>query len=95
MGSEELEKREAVGDAVRQQKQQHVRSAMCMVALTIQYGVQPLISKRFTGKQVIMTSAVLTCEMVKVYDRCHLLEGCTCVLAAPSVECSSIYLHGS
>lgn len=49
MGSEELEKREAVGDAVRQQKQQHVRSAMCMVALTIQYGVQPLISKRFTG----------------------------------------------
>lgn len=34
---------------------------------------------------MIMTSAVLTCEMVKVYDRCHLLEGCTCVLAAPSV----------
>lgn len=31
---------------------------------------------------MIMTSAVLTCELVKVHDRCHLLEGCHLPLAA-------------
>ncbi|WCJ31878.1 Nucleotide-sugar transporter family protein [Euphorbia peplus] len=34
--------------------------------LTLQYGSQPLISKRFTGQQVIVTTSVLTCEVVKV-----------------------------
>ncbi|XP_020591486.1 CMP-sialic acid transporter 5 [Phalaenopsis equestris] len=35
--------------------------------LTLQYGAQPLFSKRFVGKEVIVTSAVLACEVVKVF----------------------------
>ncbi|MFS7949357.1 putative nucleotide-sugar transporter [Helianthus anomalus] len=34
--------------------------------LTIQYGAQPLISKRCIGRDVIVTSSVLACEIVKV-----------------------------
>ncbi|XP_021714171.1 CMP-sialic acid transporter 5-like [Chenopodium quinoa] len=34
--------------------------------LTLQYGSQPLISKRFTGRDVIVTSSVLACEVAKV-----------------------------
>nr|GLL18864.1 CMP-sialic acid transporter 5-like [Ipomoea trifida] len=34
--------------------------------LTLQYGFQPLISKRFVRREVIVTSSVLTCELVKV-----------------------------
>ncbi|KAL4582895.1 hypothetical protein LXL04_007456 [Taraxacum kok-saghyz] len=34
--------------------------------LTIQYGAQPLISKRCIGRDVIVTSSVLACELVKV-----------------------------
>ncbi|XP_073044627.1 UDP-N-acetylglucosamine transporter ROCK1 [Primulina eburnea] len=34
--------------------------------LTLQYGAQPLISKSFTSRQVIVTSSVLACEVVKV-----------------------------
>ncbi|PSS36696.1 CMP-sialic acid transporter 5 like [Actinidia chinensis var. chinensis] len=34
--------------------------------LTLQYGVQPLISKRFVGREVIVTSSVLVCEIIKV-----------------------------
>ncbi|KAG2711894.1 hypothetical protein I3843_04G091800 [Carya illinoinensis] len=34
--------------------------------LTLQYGAQPLISKRFIGKEVIVTSSVLMCEIAKV-----------------------------
>ncbi|CAA2933841.1 CMP-sialic acid transporter 5 [Olea europaea subsp. europaea] len=34
--------------------------------LTLQYGVQPLISRRFTSQKVIVTSSVLACEMIKV-----------------------------
>ncbi|XP_073154317.1 UDP-N-acetylglucosamine transporter ROCK1 isoform X1 [Henckelia pumila] len=34
--------------------------------LTLQYGAQPLISKNFTSRQVIVTSSVLACEVVKV-----------------------------
>ncbi|KAJ8769667.1 hypothetical protein K2173_005270 [Erythroxylum novogranatense] len=34
--------------------------------LSLQYGAQPLISKRFTRREVIVTSSVLTCEIVKV-----------------------------
>ncbi|XVF15185.1 hypothetical protein REPUB_Repub09cG0128700 [Reevesia pubescens] len=36
------------------------------ILLTIQYGAQPLISKRFTSREVIVTSSVLTCEIGKV-----------------------------
>lgn len=34
--------------------------------LTLQYGAQPLISKRCTRREVIVTSSVLVCEVVKV-----------------------------
>ncbi|CAI9767009.1 unnamed protein product [Fraxinus pennsylvanica] len=34
--------------------------------LILQYGVQPLISRRFTSREVIVTSLVLACEMTKV-----------------------------
>lgn len=34
--------------------------------LTLQYGAQPLFSKRFIGGEVIVTSSVLVCEMAKV-----------------------------
>ncbi|GLU13119.1 hypothetical protein SLE2022_297650 [Rubroshorea leprosula] len=36
------------------------------ILLTLQYGAQPLISKGFTSRQVIVTSSVLTCEIAKV-----------------------------
>ncbi|XP_050204448.1 UDP-N-acetylglucosamine transporter ROCK1 [Mercurialis annua] len=36
------------------------------ILLTFQYGAQPLISKRFTGREVIVTTLVLTCEITKV-----------------------------
>lgn len=36
------------------------------VLLTIQYGLQPLISKRFVSRNVIVTSSVLACEAVKI-----------------------------
>uniref|UniRef100_A0A5B6YSD4 Putative CMP-sialic acid transporter 5-like n=1 Tax=Davidia involucrata TaxID=16924 RepID=A0A5B6YSD4_DAVIN len=34
--------------------------------LALQYGAQPLISKRFVRREVIVTSSVLACEIVKV-----------------------------
>ncbi|XP_042449412.1 UDP-N-acetylglucosamine transporter ROCK1-like [Zingiber officinale] len=37
-----------------------------LALLTLQYGAQPLLSKRFTGKDVIVTSSVLSCELAKV-----------------------------
>ncbi|KAJ9177601.1 hypothetical protein P3X46_012804 [Hevea brasiliensis] len=36
------------------------------ILLTLQYGAQPLISKRFTRREVIVTTSVLTCEIAKV-----------------------------
>ncbi|TYG43977.1 hypothetical protein ES288_D11G061500v1 [Gossypium darwinii] len=36
------------------------------ILLTLQYGAQPLISKRFTRREVIVTSSVLICEIAKV-----------------------------
>ncbi|CAI9777641.1 unnamed protein product [Fraxinus pennsylvanica] len=41
-------------------------SSLFSLLLTIQYGAQPLISKRFTRREVIVTSSVLACEVVKV-----------------------------
>lgn len=37
-----------------------------LALLTLQYGVQPLLSKRFTGRDVIVTSSVMACEATKV-----------------------------
>ncbi|CAJ1938102.1 unnamed protein product [Sphenostylis stenocarpa] len=36
------------------------------ILLALQYGAQPLISKRFVRREVIVTSSVLVCELVKV-----------------------------
>ncbi|KAK1591783.1 hypothetical protein Q3G72_013613 [Acer saccharum] len=36
------------------------------ILLTLQYGAQPLISKRFIRREVIVTTMVLTCEVAKV-----------------------------
>lgn len=36
------------------------------ILLTLQYGAQPLISKRFISRDVIVTTMVLTCEVAKV-----------------------------
>ncbi|KAB1210252.1 CMP-sialic acid transporter 5 [Morella rubra] len=44
----------------------HARVLLYSVLLTLQYGVQPLISKRFIRREVIVTSSVLMCEMAKV-----------------------------
>ncbi|KAL5751544.1 hypothetical protein ACOSQ2_022051 [Xanthoceras sorbifolium] len=36
------------------------------IVLALQYGAQPLISKRFIRREVIVTTMVLTCEVAKV-----------------------------
>lgn len=52
----------------QQQQQQHIttRAWLYMILLSLQYGAQPLLSQCFSGKQVIVSSAVLTCEWAKV-----------------------------
>ncbi|XP_051216800.1 UDP-N-acetylglucosamine transporter ROCK1 [Lolium perenne] len=40
--------------------------ALCLALLTLQYGAQPLISKRCVGREVIVTSLVLAIEVLKV-----------------------------
>ncbi|XP_077224883.1 nucleotide-sugar transporter family protein [Tasmannia lanceolata] len=37
-----------------------------LILLTLQYGSQPLLSKSFIRREVIVTSSVLACEIVKV-----------------------------
>ncbi|ERN11389.1 hypothetical protein AMTR_s00176p00056310 [Amborella trichopoda] len=44
-----------------------------LMLLTLQYGAQPLLSKRFAGKDVIVTSSVLACEVAKVICALFLL----------------------
>eukprot|EP00268_Persea_americana_P064936 TRINITY_DN8604_c0_g2_i4.p1 TRINITY_DN8604_c0_g2~~TRINITY_DN8604_c0_g2_i4.p1 ORF type:complete len:380 (-),score=66.61 TRINITY_DN8604_c0_g2_i4:232-1215(-) len=44
-----------------------------LTLLTLQYGAQPLLSKRFTRREVIVTSSVLVCEMSKVICALFLL----------------------
>ncbi|GAV77146.1 Nuc_sug_transp domain-containing protein [Cephalotus follicularis] len=39
---------------------------LCSILLTLQYGAQPLISKRFIRQEVIVTSLVLSCEIAKI-----------------------------
>eukprot|EP00262_Sarcandra_glabra_P004493 TRINITY_DN15575_c0_g1_i1.p1 TRINITY_DN15575_c0_g1~~TRINITY_DN15575_c0_g1_i1.p1 ORF type:complete len:351 (+),score=47.74 TRINITY_DN15575_c0_g1_i1:79-1053(+) len=38
-----------------------------LVLLTVQYGAQPLLTKRFIRREVIVTSVVLSCEITKVF----------------------------
>ncbi|KAL5556325.1 hypothetical protein UlMin_038561 [Ulmus minor] len=42
------------------------RVLLYSILLSLQYGAQPLISKRFIRREVIVTSSVLTCEIAKV-----------------------------
>ncbi|CAL1386227.1 unnamed protein product [Linum trigynum] len=42
------------------------RVLLYSLLLALQYGAQPLISKRFVRREVIVTTLVLTCEIVKV-----------------------------
>lgn len=42
------------------------RMWLYQILLTLQYGAQPLISKRFIRREVIVTSSVLACEVAKV-----------------------------
>ncbi|KAG9451529.1 hypothetical protein H6P81_011494 [Aristolochia fimbriata] len=44
-----------------------------LVLLTFQYGSQPLLSKRFTSRDVIVTSLVISCEVAKVICALFLL----------------------
>ncbi|WOL19920.1 CMP-sialic acid transporter 5 isoform X1 [Canna indica] len=44
-----------------------------LLLLTLQYGAQPLISKRCIGRDVIVTSSVLACEIAKVICAVFLL----------------------
>ncbi|KAF0906479.1 hypothetical protein E2562_011471 [Oryza meyeriana var. granulata] len=46
--------------------------ALYLALLTLQYGAQPLISKRFVRQEVIVTSLVLAIEVAKV---CHFVGG--------------------
>lgn len=48
------------------EKANNKRVWLYSLLLTLQYGAQPLISKRFIRKEVIVTSSVLACEVAKV-----------------------------
>ncbi|ONI02250.1 hypothetical protein PRUPE_6G187000 [Prunus persica] len=51
---------------VRSSEKMNSRVWLFSLLLTLQYGAQPLISKRCTRREVIVTSSVLTCEIAKV-----------------------------
>ncbi|GMH14471.1 hypothetical protein Nepgr_016312 [Nepenthes gracilis] len=44
----------------------NTRVLLCSALLALQYGFQPLISKRFVRRGVIVTSSVFACEVAKV-----------------------------
>ncbi|XP_068637874.1 UDP-N-acetylglucosamine transporter ROCK1 [Aristolochia californica] len=52
---------------------QNKRVWLYLLLLTLQYGAQPLISKRFTSQEVIVTSLVISCEVAKVICALFLL----------------------
>ncbi|XP_039115027.1 UDP-N-acetylglucosamine transporter ROCK1 isoform X2 [Dioscorea cayenensis subsp. rotundata] len=54
------------GGAARGSEARKARVWLYLVLLTLQYGSQPLVSKRFVGKEAIVTSLVLACEVAKV-----------------------------
>ncbi|OMO56079.1 Nucleotide-sugar transporter [Corchorus capsularis] len=73
------------------------------ILLTLQYGAQPLISKRFTRREVIVTSSVLICEGAKVKKHSSYLMtvemsivGSLCLLASisKSPDGEAIRRHG-
>nr|XP_010937448.1 UDP-N-acetylglucosamine transporter ROCK1 isoform X2 [Elaeis guineensis] len=54
-----------------------------LALLTLQYGAQPLLSKRFVGQDVIVTTSVLSCEVAKVI--------CALILLAKEGSLKSLY----
>ncbi|KAK8947723.1 CMP-sialic acid transporter 5 [Platanthera guangdongensis] len=60
--------------AERRNDRNRSRVWIYLLLLTLQYGAQPLVSKRFVGKEVIVTSSVLICEAAKVFCALILLE---------------------
>ncbi|XP_017700448.2 UDP-N-acetylglucosamine transporter ROCK1 [Phoenix dactylifera] len=54
-----------------------------LALLTLQYGAQPLLSKRFVGQDVIVTTLVLSCEVAKVI--------CALILLAKEGRLKSLY----
>ncbi|KAL8034202.1 hypothetical protein ABFX02_12G011900 [Erythranthe guttata] len=53
-------------DPINSNRNTSTKVWLLSLLLTLQYGAQPLISKRFTSREVIVTSSVLACEVVKV-----------------------------
>lgn len=54
----------AMMDANAEASNQRARAALCMALLTLQYGVQPLISKRFTGYPPLHTPSYPFCFLL-------------------------------
>ncbi|KDO36313.1 hypothetical protein CISIN_1g036182mg, partial [Citrus sinensis] len=54
------------GPAQASMQKMSARVLFYSLLLTLQYGVQPLISKRCIRREVIVTTSVLTCELAKV-----------------------------
>lgn len=52
--------------AATQTQGSNARILFFSILLALQYGAQPLISKRFISREVIVTSSVLACEAAKV-----------------------------
>ncbi|XP_059644363.1 UDP-N-acetylglucosamine transporter ROCK1 [Cornus florida] len=50
----------------RSSESTNTRVLLYSMLLAVQYGAQPLISKRFVRQEVIVTTSVLACEIVKV-----------------------------
>ncbi|GAB2299581.1 CDC42 binding protein kinase [Dionaea muscipula] len=54
------------GGGSRKEEGRNSRVLFYSALLTLQYGTQPLISKRFVRREVIVTSSVIACELAKV-----------------------------
>ncbi|KAL3688812.1 hypothetical protein R1sor_015121 [Riccia sorocarpa] len=54
------------GDEILSERKRR-RSHFYMLLLTLQYGAQPLLTQHFSGRTVIMTSVVLTTELIKIF----------------------------
>ncbi|GAB4848690.1 CDC42 binding protein kinase [Ancistrocladus abbreviatus] len=70
-------------DSARERGSSSRRVFLYSVLLTLQYGAQPLISKRFIRREVIVTSSVITCEVVKVI--------CALILLAKNGNLKKLY----
>ncbi|KAJ0975054.1 hypothetical protein J5N97_017019 [Dioscorea zingiberensis] len=62
------------GTANGSDAQKKARVWLYLMLLTLQYGSQPLLSKRFVRQEVIVTSLVLACEVAKVKETYLILD---------------------